>query len=86
MKLIKKNIQNQPGQIAFSQKDLDRLPADFAEKLKEFSLTISDKAQENLDNGFILQYGGIEANCSFDALFAEAKESLQDQVRDLLFK
>jgi V/A-type H+-transporting ATPase subunit E len=40
---------------------------------------------QEMSGGFILLYGDIEENCSFDALFLQAKEELQDKVRDYLF-
>ena len=45
-------------------------------------------AQEpaNIDGGFILSYGGIEENCSFDAIFRSEREKLQDIVSGILFK
>ena len=39
----------------------------------------------NIDGGFILVYGGIEENCSIDAVFAEKRDELLDQVRKILF-
>ena len=33
----------------------------------------------------MLAYGGIEENCTFEALFEENKERLQDVVREKLF-
>ena len=39
----------------------------------------------NIDGGFILIYGGIEENCSIDAMFAEKRDELLDQVRKILF-
>lgn len=38
-----------------------------------------------IDGGFILLYGDIEENCSFEALFSGAHEQLQDEVQRLLF-
>ena len=38
-----------------------------------------------MDGGFILCYGGIEENCSFDAIFDSAREHLQDAVQRILF-
>ena len=60
------------------------MPAGFAEKLKTQGLTISKESKE-IDGGFLLLYGDVEENCSFDAMFMAAKETLQDEVRDLLF-
>jgi V/A-type H+-transporting ATPase subunit E len=69
---------------------LSRVPKDFEKKLndalakKGAKLAVSDKTQE-IGGGFVLDYGGIEMNCSFKAMFDSARESLQDKVRGLLF-
>ena len=39
----------------------------------------------DIDGGFVLTYGGIEENCSIDALFDAAHEVLQDKVQEILF-
>ena len=48
------------------------------------SLTL-DEAPRDIDGGFVLIYGDIEENCSFEALFDAQKDRLQDEVRALLF-
>ncbi len=83
-KVVEKNALNKAGEIVFSKRDLERVPAGFAEKLKTQGLTISKESKE-IDGGFLLLYGDVEENCSFDAMFMAAKETLQDEVRDLLF-
>jgi len=85
LKLVARNARLQAGEILFSEKDLKRLPSDFSEKLKSYSLTVSGETRR-LEGGFILLYDGIEENCSFDALFAEKRETLQDKVCRLLFE
>ena len=78
------------GTVYFSQADLDRLPAGLEERLnaavreKNASLKISGESRE-IDGGFVLSYGGIEENCSFDAIFDSAREHLQDEVGKILF-
>ena len=70
--------------------DLARVPANFRRDLAEIAkkkhgtLLISDKTRD-IDGGFVLAYGGIEENCSFDAMFEDRKEALQDVVRAKLF-
>ena len=88
-KMIKKYAQPQDGVIKFSAKDLGRLPAGFDQKIAE---TLGGKgslkiAQESADicGGFILVYGDIEENCSFDALIEASKEDLQDKIGQKLF-
>ena len=66
------------------------MPANFREEIKGLAqkkgdtLEISGEAR-NIDGGFILVYGGIEENCSIDAMFAEKRDELLDQVRKILF-
>ena len=48
------------------------------------ALTVSSETRD-IDGGFVLTYGGIEENCSFDALFDSAHEMLQDKVQEILF-
>lgn len=76
------------GEILFSAKDFNRLPDNFADSLNKVAnggkLSIS-KETRNIDGGFVLTYGGVEENCSIEALFYAARESLQDKVQELLF-
>ena len=81
----------QAGRLAFNQRDLDRLPAGFDAQVAQAlagkpgaSLTL-DEAPRDIDGGFVLIYGDIEENCSFEALFDAQKDRLQDEVRALLF-
>lgn len=87
LKMIQKYATGQAGQIAFGAKDNARLPAGFRDeigKITEGKLTVSGTPC-NIDGGFILIYGGIEENCSFDAIFKSEYESLSDTVSGLLF-
>lgn len=77
------------GLLCLNQKDLDRRPSDFSERLnrelpKGASLSVSEQACQ-IEGGFILKYGAIEQNCSFYAVFDERREELTDQIRDILF-
>lgn len=92
LKMISKYALVQAGSLLFSSKDLKRLPEGFEESVREAlkekagaSLTILTETR-NVDGGFILIYGDIEINCSFDALFLAAKENLQDKVCEILFE
>lgn len=92
IRMVKKYAHREAGKIAFSEKDLKRLPKDFNLKLQNAltdkvgaSLTLSEVASK-IDGGFLLVYGDIEENCSFDAIFSAAKEELQDKVNTFLFE
>ncbi|MCH5300573.1 MAG: hypothetical protein J1E56_04565 [Ruminococcus sp.] len=87
LKLIENNSQPQKGEIAFSKKDISRLPADFIEKVNSVSkgkLSLSENTA-NIKSGFVLIYGGIEENCSFDSMFRSKHEELTDEISALLF-
>ncbi|MDF2905333.1 MAG: hypothetical protein K0R34_654 [Herbinix sp.] len=92
LKMAKKYAHNKEGVILFSRTDKNRLPADISSKLTTAlagkpgaSLVVSEDVT-TIDGGFVLKYGDIEENCSFDALFSSAKEELSDQVNAILFE
>ncbi len=90
VRLVEKHAQAQCGEIRFNQKDLCRIPADFMRRASEAAkknggdLILSDEPCE-IDGGFLLVYGDIEENCSFDALFLADREVLQDKLHTFLF-
>jgi V/A-type H+/Na+-transporting ATPase subunit E len=92
LRMVQKYADQKPGQILFSAADRMRLPGDFTASLAKAltgksgaSLTISNETA-NINGGFVLKYGEVEENCSFDALFSAAKEELQDKVNSVLFE
>ena len=40
----------------------------------------------DIEGGFVLSYGGIEENCTLEAIFEDKKEELSDLVQKLLFQ
>ena len=90
LRLAEKNVSPAEGTIIFNEKDLSRLPADFAAKLNAIAvakggkLTVS-KETRPIDGGFILLYEGIDQNCSITSLFETHIESVQDKIQKLLF-
>ena len=92
LKMIGKYSLAKEGEIVFSQKDKNRLPSGFEAKIKDAlngkpgaQLTISNN-KRNIQSGFVLVYGDIEENCSFEAIFAELHDTLQDKVGAMLFE
>lgn len=90
-KMVAKYAQPRAGKILFSEKDNKRMPAGYQEKINDAlkgrqgaELELSSETRK-LDGGFVLVYGEIEENCSFEALFSASKEALQDKVGALLF-
>lgn len=90
LKLMEKNIREGEGVIYFSEEDHDRIPSGFSFEVQELAkkhggeLSISTECRK-IGPGFVLSYGGIEENCTFDALFAEKKDDLTDIVQTILF-
>lgn len=91
LKLIEKNMRpGQEGVIYFSDEDLARIPSGFSFEVNKVaeanggSLSIS-KETRKIGPGFVMSYGGIEENCTFDALFEEKKDDLTDIVQAILF-
>ena len=87
LKMIEKNSQDGDGVISFGKRDLARFPQNYIQKVNSVSkgkLTLSDQAA-GIDAGFILSYGGIEENCSFDAIFMSEADNLSDRAGKLLF-
>lgn len=89
-KLAEKYAQPGDGIMYLSSFDLSRVPAYFRRILadtaqkKHGTLVLSNETRD-IGGGFVLAYGGIEENCSFDAMFEDQKEHLQDVVRAKLF-
>lgn len=92
LQMVKKYAHNKSGEILFTDADKKRLPANIETLIQT---TLAEKTGVELkiseqsviiDGGFILKYGDIEENCSFDALFSAAKDDLQDKVNTILFE
>ena len=88
--MVPKYAPSKDGVICFSSEDLARLPEGFEDEINKAldgraSLTLSDKPAD-INGGFILKYGDIEENCSFDALIESSKETLQDKIGQILFE
>lgn len=90
LKLVEKNMQEGSGTIFFSDADLAKMPSGFTGEVHALAkdhgndLSVSMKSR-NIGPGFILSYGGVEENCTFDALFEEKKDDLTDIVQTILF-
>lgn len=83
-RMIKRYSTGEKGVIRMSEGDLKRVPQGFEETLKEYSLELSDEAV-NINGGFMLVYGDIQENCSFEALIDASRELLQDKIGQILF-
>ncbi len=90
LKMLDKYAQPENGEIFFSQTDLERMSAEFEAEVvktagdKGGSLVISKEGRK-IENGFVIAYGGIEENCTLQAMFDAKKDELSDIVQRILF-
>lgn len=87
LKMVEKYSENQDGVIVFSKKDTDRMDKNFISKINKVSAGKLALGEPNkkIDGGFVLVYGDIEINCTFDTIFTVEKEKLTDVVSAVLF-
>lgn len=89
-KLIEKNLRAGKGEVCFNETDLKRIPAGFEESIAKSAakaggtLTISE-VPVKIRSGCIIAYGGIEENCSLEAIFAEKRDALRDLANSVLW-
>ena len=86
LNLAVKHSGKSEGLVILSQKDKERLNG-FEEALAEKTngkLHLSDQTRE-MSGGFILSYGEIEENCTFEALLAERRDVIRDKINALIF-
>lgn len=75
-------------EMVFSDKDIGRMPADFAEKLnsrigKNANITV--KGGGSFDGGFLLIGSDMVENCTLAALISEAETEIRDELCRILF-
>lgn len=83
-RLIEKHAAEKSGSVLLCEGDRERMPKAFEAALEARGLKVSDKTLK-ADGGFILDYGSIEINCTFEALFDAYSEELSDMLNTLLF-
>ena len=85
--LIITNSKEGKGLLCLSEKDSKALPKNFIDsvnkELKNGSVEIGNTA--DINGGFILIYGDIDINCSFDAIASAKRDELRDALNKLLF-
>lgn len=90
IKFVKNHIQKKDGEMFLSDRDIKRMPGNFQKEISEIAESVGGKLSispnpKNIKNGCILVYGGIEENCTIDALFEERRNYLSDMVQKMLF-
>lgn len=86
--MIGKMALTSEGEVLLSSDDLKKRNTELFSngiKQKGFKLTLTDKPAD-IKSGFVLRFGDIEINSSFEAIANEKREQLEDTVKDILFK
>ncbi|MBR2099828.1 MAG: Archaeal/vacuolar-type H+-ATPase subunit E [Eubacterium sp.] len=85
--LILSNAKEGEGVLRLSAKDCARLPKDFLSSINKAlgdkKIVLGDEA--DINGGFLLIYGDIDINCSFDAIASSKRDELRDALNSLLF-
>ena len=88
LKLYCRFAQEGRGEMRLNKRDLARLPDDFLARMRKAvpgaEVTISPQPHA-IANGFLLVYGGVDINCTFQAIFEDAYDELRDAAGRLLF-
>ena len=86
-RLYEKNAQPFDGVMRFDPADFARLPDGFLERCRQVSPGFALEASEGshgIGRGFVIQYGDIFQNCSFDSIFEAEEQNLRDMVYAVL--
>lgn len=87
VQMAKRFAMPKDGEIRLNSRDLARLPEDFSDRLKAatgVNLQVS-QVPAAIGGGFLLEYGGVDINCSLAAIFDDQMERLRDRAGALLF-
>lgn len=83
---LAKKLGGKQGVVLLNSKDLNRLPADFSEKLRQSGVTAEiSGTPADITGGFILKCGDIEENMSFTSLLSDEREMVEDLINRELF-
>lgn len=86
LQIAKNNAHQEKGELYLNEKDLQRMPADFVDKLRKQGISLEvSKETVDIRNGFILKYGDVEENCTFQALIDTKRDALTDKVNMYVF-
>lgn len=87
VKIAAANALKKDGVMLMSARDLTDKPADFEKRVSQAtgtSIKIGDRPAE-IGDGFIMVYGDVEIDCTFDELIHTKRDELRDLVNDMLF-
>ncbi|MDY6825899.1 MAG: V-type ATP synthase subunit E family protein [Bacillota bacterium] len=90
--MLLEQVETGSEKVSCSARDMKRIPAAFWQEIndklaqhgKQGRLTLSEETRD-IRGGFILLSGGVELNCSFEALLEMQREDLEPEVAAILF-
>ena len=83
--ILKYYHRNEQGELLMNSKDIKRMPKSFLKDINKHlknqnaELTLA-KNPADIDSGFVICYGGVEENCTFDSLIEEKKDEIKDKL------
>lgn len=88
-KLCVKYVETGECMLYLSQRDLERLPKNFEDRVNgtvyERAAVQVSKTAKDIEDGFILDYGDFEVNCTIKAVFDENMDKFKDLLCSKLF-
>lgn len=90
LKLAGKYALPKEGVIYFSPEDLKRMPEGFVEEIGKIAeakggrLIVPEKGR-NIRGGFVLDYGGVEENCTWEVILEARRDEFADLISLILF-
>lgn len=87
LSMAEKRVEQKQGEIFLSEEDLKNRRTEYlTEGISKSGLMLTlSKNAADIKSGFVIKYGDIEINSSFEAIAAEKREQLEDAVNAALF-
>lgn len=89
-KLFARCVHGAEGQMYLGSRDYRRMPKGFEGEIQKIAADSEGRIEIREDaavpDGFRLVYGGVEENCTLEALFEERKNELWDVVNEILWR
>ena len=76
---------NEQGELLMNKDDISKMPKSFLKEIKKSGADIIlCEEPADIDSGFIIRYGGVEENCTFDSLIEENTDKIKDKLYEML--
>ncbi|MDE5582556.1 MAG: H(+)-transporting ATPase [Ruminococcus sp.] len=90
LRLAEKKVSKGNGIMYFGKNDMKRITESFEMKLKNLAILKGGtleiaESSENIENGFILEYGLISENCTFKSIIEAERNDIRDTIAREIF-